>query len=183
MEKVKLIGIGIAIICAMVTGGCGGGQSSASTTAQKDPYPKGPTRQFYIPGGENGIQIYGHEGTPAERRQASAVLEGWTRARAAKRWAKDCSYLSQTYKTSLVKKDAYVVTNGQVKTCPAALHYFGSEASGTVGYNMAGPVASLRVGEGRAYAQYHGRGGTDWYVPMERDGNEWKVAVSAPLPR
>jgi len=181
----KLIGIGALIMCSLATGGCGGGDpTDSSTGGQPDAvYPNGPTRQFYIPGGDNGYQLYGHEGTPAERRQASEVVERWTRARAAKKWAQDCSYLSRTYKHSLVKKDAFVVTNGRVKTCPAALRYFGPQASGTVGYNMAGPVASLRVGEGTAYAQYHGRGGTDWIVPMEREGGEWKVALSAPLPR
>jgi len=31
---------------------------------------------------------------------------------------------------------------------------------------MTGPIDSLRIGEGRGHAQYHGRGGRDWIVPV-----------------
>jgi hypothetical protein len=173
------------ILGAAFAVGCGGGSSTTSASKEKtvnwSEYPPGPTRQFIVPGGDNIVQTFGREATPAERKQASATIAAWMRARAVQDWAKDCSYFSSGY-TKNITTDAHGVTHGRVKSCPEALAYFKHEASGDYVNNFT-KVASLRIGEGHGYAQYHGNDGKDWIVPVENNGGEWKVSIATPIGR
>jgi len=177
----------LALVLAVAASGCGG--SGASTTEDSrtvsDPlaeYPEGPTREFIVPGGDNAVQTFGREATLAERKQASRVIHKWMRARAAQDWKKDCSYFSRRYAKELTA-DAHEVSEGQVKSCPAALAYFGHVASGDYKNNLSGPIDSLRVGDGHGYAQYHGRDGKDWVIAVEREDGRWKVSIATALDR
>lgn len=168
--------------------GCGGGKATgeAETTAKQErlyPWLKGPTREFLIRGGDNAVQTFGREATKAEREQVSEVIQAWMKARAAQDWAKDCSYFSRKYIHRLVAEDATQVSGGKVKNCPQALAYFGHEASGSYKNTFAGSIASLRVGEGHGYAQYHGNDGHDWVVPVEKQGGKWLIIVATPIGR
>ncbi len=174
-----------AALLAAAFAGCGGGSTSAADTskqAQLYPWLKGPSRQFLIRNGDNVVQTFGREATPAERAQLTRVIHGWLRARAAQAWAKDCSYFAPAYARSLTL-DAHRVTGGKVKTCPQALHHFGHEASGSYKNNLEGPIVSLRIGEGHGYAQYHGNDGHDWIVPVRRQNGEWLVSNATPIGR
>lgn len=178
-------GWGVALLILIVGSvGCGGGSSTGTEETKEVLYPrvKGPSREFLIPGGDNIVQFFGEEATAAERAQASRVIHAWTRARVAKNWAVDCRYLSREYKKVLVN-DANAVTEGRVKSCPQALDYFGPLASGKPVNTLTGPIDSLRVREDEAFAQYHGRAGIDWIVPMDREGGKWLVANSTPIDR
>lgn len=188
------------IILAALAPGCGGGDSGGSSPS--DPfagYPKGPTREFIVPGGDNAVPEYGREATPVEREQASAVIEKWMRTRAAKDFAAECRYFSRGFIKGFVQGDAERASEGRVKTCPQALDYFGSRASGDFKNTLTGPVDSLRVPDpepagdhtnppGQAvveqgFAQYHGKGGVDYQIPMNRERGRWWVAAAAPLNR
>ena len=176
------------LMAALLLAGCGGGGDSTSTASKEktvdwSEYPPGPTRQFVVPGGDNAVQTFGREATPAERKQAAAIIGAWMRARAVQDWAKDCSYFGRGYSKNITT-DAHGVTNGRVKSCPEALAYFKHEASGDYVNNFKGTtVASLRIGEGHGYAQYHGTDGKDWIVPVERNDGEWKVSIATPIDR
>jgi hypothetical protein len=165
--------------------GCGSSSSSEAARTEPRLYPwlKGPTRQFLILNGDNAVQTFGREATKAEREQASRVILAWMKARAAQDWEKDCSYFSRAYIHSLVATDARRVTNGRVKNCPQALEYFGHKASGSYKNNLAGPIDSLRVGEGHGYAQYHGNDGHDWVISVNREDGKWWVSIASPLGR
>ena len=176
------------VICFTAVAGCGGDQETdgSEADAQQErlyPFLKGPTREFLVPEGDNAVQTYGREATKAEREQASRVIEAWMRARAAKDFEKDCSYMSRAYRHNLVQEDAFHVSNGRVTNCPEALAYFGPEASGDFVNTMKEPIASLRVAEGHGFAQYHGNDGRDWVVPVDREDGRWKVATAAPIDR
>src|SRR5215212_480451 len=167
--------------------GCGGsggsaGTEAATTSAPLAGYPKGPTREFIVPGGDNIVQLFGREAAAAERKQASRVIQGWMQARAVQNWRKDCSYWSRGARRVIIE-DAHSVTGGRVKNCPQALDYFGHQASGNYKNTLAGPIDSLRVGEGYGYAQYHGNDGRDWIVPVDRQAGQWLVAIAAPIER
>jgi hypothetical protein len=187
-EVVKLGAAVVLLVVAMLGAGCGNGDSSsvAGTTAKREPlYPwlKGPSREFLIRGGDNAVQTFGREATKAEREQASRVIRGWMKARAAQDWAKDCSYFSRRYIRVLVAEDATEVSHGRVKTCPQALAFFGHEASGSYKNNLTGPIDSLRVGEGHGYAQYHGNDGHDWVIAVDRERGRWWVGIAGPIGR
>lgn len=172
-----------ALLLLGLIGGCGDGGSATTTAATRPfPYVTGPTRQFLVAGGDNAIQLFGQEASPAERREASRVIHGWMAARADARWRSDCRYLSRAYRRTLVT-DAHGVSGGRVTSCPAALRFFGAKASGNRVNTLTGPIDSLRVGEGHGYAQYHGPHGVDWIVPMDRENGHWKVAIASPVNR
>jgi hypothetical protein len=176
----------LAILALAVAGsGCGGGSGSTDAATTSDPlaaYPEGPTREFVVPGGDNVIQTFGREATPAEREQASRVIHKWMQARAVQDWKKDCSYWSKAARKTITE-DAHSVTDGRVKNCPQALAYFGHDASGDYKNNLDGPIDSLRLGEGHGYAQYHGSDGRDWIVPVDGEGGKWLVATATPIER
>ena len=176
----------VVALCLLAAGGCGGDSSRLEEGQGKAPfYPwvKGPSREFLVRGGDNAVQTFGREASQAEREQASRVIENWMRARAAKDWKKDCSYLSRRYVHVLVAEDATQVSGGKIKTCPKALAYFGPYASGNYKNTLAGPIDSLRVKGGQGWAQYHGRDGHDWVLSMDREAGKWWVSIAAPIER
>jgi hypothetical protein len=183
----KLVAGFALLLVATLALGCGTGDSSTVTNATEKqelyPWLKGPTREFLIDGGDNAVQTYGEEATKTEREQASEVIQAWMKARAAQDWAKDCSYFSRKYIHNLITTDAMVVSHGKVKNCAQGLAFFGHRASGSYKNNLTGPIDSLRVAEGQAYAQYHGNDGHDWVITMEREGGKWLIANSTPVGR
>lgn len=181
--------LALGLIVAIAAGGCGGGSADPSKedTVDWSIYPPGPTRQFIIPGGDNAVQIFGDEGTAAERKAASRVINAWLHARKAKNWAKDCSYFTSYYAKTLTA-DAHDVSDGKVNNCAEALAYFGKYASGAGHDTLDGVVDSLRVdtnaaGHTAAYAQWHGTDGNDYVVPMDKEGGTWKISHSRPFNR
>lgn len=168
----------LAVMAAASMAGCGAGNSAA-----EGPGPSArPTQEFIIPGGDNTIQYFGREGSEAERAEASDVVQAWDRTRAGRDWQGDCRYLSRSY-TQTVVLDARHTSKGKATNCVQALAFFGSVASGSSEPTTTGPIDSLRVSHGTGYAQYHGRNGVDWIVPLEKEHDRWKVAVTAPVDR
>ncbi len=175
----------MALLLLAAVGGCGSDSSSSGEEREEAFYPwvKGPGREFLVPGGDNAVQTFGREASKAEREQASRVIAEWMKARAAKNWKKDCSYLSRRYVHILVAEDATLVSGGRIKTCPRALAYFGPQASGDYKNTLTGPIDSLRVRDGMGWAQYHGRDGRDWVLSMDREDGRWWVSIAAPIDR
>ncbi len=178
--------LGLTLLMLLLAGCGSGGDATTGSGEGEDaryyPWLKGPTREFLVPEGDNVVQTFGDEATAAEREQASRVIHAWMKARAAKDWEKDCSYMSRIYRRILTV-DAHGVTDGKVKSCPEALAYFGSAASGNFVNNLAGPIDSLRVKGKQGFAQYHGNDGRDWVVPMDKENGKWKVRTAAPIDR
>ncbi|HEX5592852.1 MAG TPA: hypothetical protein VFX35_05845 [Solirubrobacterales bacterium] len=189
MGEIRKFLLLIALLaCCMAEFGCGGDEATGEQDAEAKeerlyPWLKGPSREFLIRDGDNVVQTFGREATEAEREQVSKMIQAWMRARAAQNWAKDCSYFSDEYIHILVDTDAVSVSEGKATTCPKALAFFGHQASGSYKNNMAGPVVSLRIGEGHGYAQYHGNDGHDWVVPVEKEDGKWWVANATPIGR
>jgi hypothetical protein len=187
MSKNLNLAVGIALLVIMGIAGCGSDSStraSDGTSVEKEIYPQvtGPTREFLVDGGDNIVQLAGTEGTEAERQQVSRLIDLWMRARAAEDWKAECKYLARSFQMTLVA-DAYRASNGRANSCPEAFEYFGEAASGDGVNTFPGKVPSLRV-EGRtAWAQYHGRDGKDWIVPVAKENGEWMVAIGFPLDR
>ena len=181
-EKLKLATLSVAAVLALA--GCGDGSETSAAKDEKVLYPwlKGPSREFLIRNGDNVVQTYGREAKPAEKSQANRRIHTWMRARAATDWVEDCRQMSRAYR-KILTSDAYAVSKKKVKTCPGALNFFGEQASGDYANTLTGPIDSLRVAEDLAYAQYHGRGGRDWVVPMDLENGKWWVAIAAPIGR
>lgn len=175
--------IALALVAALVGTGCGGGSGGgASSSAEKVAYPEGASREFYVPGGDNLIQFYGREASAAERERASSSIEAWMRARAASRWAMVCRY-SDAATADYASRTASEIAKRKITDCTKAMAVVFARTERSPANTMTGPIDSLRVGEGRGYAQYHGRGGRDWIVPVTREEGEWKAATFDPVDR
>lgn len=177
--------LSLVLLVLLGAAGCGGsdGDTEAPDPSQDVAYPKGPTRQFYDPGDDNAVQLYGHEAAPALRRQIGSTVQAWLRARAAGNWDRECRYLSQET-VKYATDGATTVGQREVRSCDAALAILavkGQKVSRR--YNMAGSVPSVRLGEGHGYAQYHGNDGRDWVVPVKREDGAWKVSTLDPVDR
>jgi hypothetical protein len=186
MQRLKILLL--LMLFSLVTGtvfGCGSGNSDTVETSSSDVYyPKGPTREFFVVGGDNAVQLFGHEATGGERAQGSKVIERWMRARAAKDHATECVYLARSFVSEFVV-EATKVSKGKATTCPQALAFFGTSAGGVNHFDdtTTGPIDSLRIEGGQGYGQYHGNDGHDYIVPMAREGGEWKVSTASPFDR
>jgi hypothetical protein len=182
--------VALVLVALIVAAGCGssgsdptGSSGTKEETVDWSIYPSGPARQFIVPGKDNAVPTFGWEATPAERKEVTALVAAWMRARAAKDLGKDCSYLSRKY-SAYITRDARGVSDGKVKTCPQALAFFGKEVSGNYGNTFGnGPVVSLRINRTHGYALYHGNNGNDYVVAVDKEGGKWKIAIGMPLGR
>jgi hypothetical protein len=172
------------ILAAAISVGCGGRGSSTATSHGGDTVTRasgavqsdtGAGDGFIVPGGDNSIQRFGREAPASERKAASEVLESYMQARASEQFVEECIYLARTAVEPLEK-----LAPSAPRGCVVALSALGSSAS-TGSDAMIGPVGSLRIGGGRAFALYHGSGGIDYVMPMVKEGGAWKVASLAPI--
>jgi hypothetical protein len=162
--------------------GCGSDAETEDQPQRLYPRLHGPSREFLLPGGDNVVQFFGQEAPAAEREEVSKVIHAWMRARVAKDWAMDCKYLSDIY-SRRITNDARSVSDGKAKTCAHALAFFGTQASGTSGNTLTGPIDSLRVRGVKAFAQWHGPHQIDWILPLRNENGIWKVEGASPSER
>lgn len=190
MPKLTLALVLSALLALAVTA-CGGGGSASSSdaAAAAKAEPTGakataegtdaaePSATFRTPGGDNSIQTFGVEAAPGERRAASTVLEAYMKARSGQDWTGACLQLAPAAFEALEK----LVAPGS--GCAGSLAEIFSRLTPSAWDNtMSGPIAALRREGGNAFALYHGTAGSDYFIQMNREGSEWKVAALEPTP-
>jgi len=181
-------GLLVLAACGGSSGGTSSGESSgastdgSSTTASSADPGAEPSAEF-VGKGENGtLAKRGKESSVADREAASKVLEESFEARAAHAWAAQCGTLTaKAVKT--VEEEAAQNAKGKSKPkgCASSLESIGKTAPESVLENpMTEPVAAMRISKGEAFAFFHGKGGKDYVIPLEKEGSEWKVNALAP---
>src|SRR3954451_17224327 len=108
----------LAVLAAIGCGGSSGGEGS--DPAMEVTSPKEPTRQFYVPGEDNSVQLFGNEATPAVRNRVSGVMQAWMRARAAVNWKEDCRHLTRET-VDYATNGASTLGQRKVRDCDEAL--------------------------------------------------------------
>lgn len=176
-------GIFAVMVAGIVLTGCGGGSSSNATAndtssaneveASKPNEPE-PSKAFLK--SKKGIAKFGEEASAKEREAASEVLEENLQAREAGDWATQCATLSpRGVKEVEVGAVALGVNGGgcakELKGRAEPLQRSKSVRVNT----LTGPIDALRFKGTRGYALYHGVGGRDYAMPMEKVDGEWKV--------
>jgi len=142
----------------------------------------GGSRGFIVPGGDNSVPNFGEEASGSERRQASRELQRYLEARATGHAKAACAALSAEA-VEQVEGLSATLPGAESSSCAAVMRVIvkrtpASERSNT----MTGPVASLRIEGNEGFALYHGTKGTDYTIPMAREGATWKVAGLMPFP-
>jgi hypothetical protein len=209
MRGVRKLLLVLALVALMATGlaACGGGDGDDSisssnpapaqektATAPQRSTPEDSAKQgsgkdsstdegsasFRTQGGDNSIQDYGGEADRAEIDAATAVLRSYLDARASADFAKQCVYLA---KGTVAPLEEFAKRSSQLKGkgCAEILSALVSNASTAALTNtLTGDLASLRIEGKRGFALYHGDEDVDYFVPMVKEGGEWKVAALSP---
>ncbi len=152
----------------------GGSSSGAEGSTAAEAGSSKPAAGFVKKGANNSLAEFGTEAPAEEREAASTVLEENLKARASGDYATQCESLSAR---SLKKIEE---NSGPLGKQPCA-QKLGAEAkkapTGLLEDTMTEPVAALRVKGNRGWALYHGKGGKNYAMAMEKEANgEWKVA-------
>lgn len=176
----------IVVSCLLVLSACGGSSSDATsggttdTTAASSGGEAGNPSEFVGKGKNGKLAKQGKEASTAEREAASKVLEENLEARAAGDWTGQCESLNVKIREGIVR----VAPKGQAKSvalCATSLEGLAKNASKEILENpMTGPVAVFRIKGNQGFAFFHGSGGKDYVMPMEKEGSGWKVTSLVP---
>lgn len=174
------LAIGLAMAAIVASSGCGSSSSAEPSPAS--------AAEFNMPGTkENKFTGFGQEANAEEREAASEVLEQNMQARAEGEWESQCSTLNAFVLGQLEKSSARF-SPGVKKDCPDELKAQAeplAQSKAIRANTMTGPIDVLVVRGRRGYALYHGTGGKDYAMQMEKGTNgEWKVGslVTTELP-
>lgn len=169
----------LAVIVAVLASGLtacgdddsGGANADRPTTAQAAAGESRSGSASFDTDGHKKVLNFGREAGPAEVAAAEAVLAGYLRARAKLDGQAACSYVSRLSVRFLSN------TPPDLEECAESFVASAREIPGPERVStMTDGLASLRVEGDRAFALYHGAAGVDYYVPMVKQGGEWKLA-------
>lgn len=161
--------------------GGSGGSGSSSPGSAVEPAPLrvsgGGSAPFREPGGDNSIQDFGSEGDESELEEAAKVTHDFLVARANEDWATACSYFSKT----MVKQLEQLASQSEQlrdKGCSPILDALtASVPSATRKALTEVDAVSLRYDDERAFLLYHGAEGIDYFMPLVREDDAWKVSA------
>jgi hypothetical protein len=166
---------------AQQSGGPGGRGNSPEPRFSPHPHDDtgGGAAQFETKGADNSIEESGAEASRPEFSQAAAALHGYLDARAAGAWAAACSYMAAGVTSSLRELGA-----GEGRADCAGLLASLSAGVPQIALHEAAvaDVGSLRVEGDRGFLLFHGAHKAALFIPMAREGGEWKVAALTPSP-
>jgi hypothetical protein len=156
-------------------------QEGGAEEPESEPSSEEGSASFRVKGGDNSIQNYGEEADSSEVEEVNAILSGYLDARAAGQWAKSCTYLAATSVQPL-QRLAESSPKLEGKGCGAILGALSAGLPKSARASSLGEegIASLRAKDEQAFALYHGTDGKDYFVPMRREGDEWKVGSMIP---
>lgn len=180
-----------ALLAAILAVGCGGssgasdpaGDGTSDSAADKADEVElasadegEPSRTFLKKKGKNKIATFGAEASAKERAAASAVLEENLQAREAGDWSAQCATLSVAAKkdNKEIAEIQGVAGGGCAKELQERAQPLQISKQSRVN-TLTGHIDALRAKGDRGWALYHGTGGTDFAMSMEKEGGEWKV--------
>jgi hypothetical protein len=135
---------------------------------------------FRTPGGDNSIQDFGDEADETEREAASVVVLAFMQARTAGDWEAVCLQLSSA---ALAQIDQLADRSVQLrgKDCAELLETLVGNAPAAARANtIRGGIDSLRFDGESGFALYHGTDGRDYYLPLVKEGESWRVGALGP---
>jgi hypothetical protein len=155
-----------------------GGDDSSSGGSQSSSAGEG-SAPFRTKGGDNSIQDFGDEADSGEREAAETNIEAYLEARAKGDWAKSCEMLAAG---AIKPLEQLAQSSPQLKGkgCAAIIGALSSQLPASSRANpLTQGVASLRIEGDQGFALFHGPHGTDYFIPLAKEGDQWKVAALA----
>lgn len=140
----------------------------------------GGAGQFKVKGGDNSIQEFGDEGSEAQLSEAATALHGYLDARAERAWSAACSYLDAAV-TKQLSAHLQQSQEGAAPSCAALLAgLYGGLPEAALREAAVADAGALRSEGDRSFLLFHGARGTVYFMPMAREGGDWKVEAIAP---
>lgn len=172
----------LAMIVALAFAGCGGGGDGGTATGTSKSLPTSqPGSKAAAPGvptsryGDNSIQTWGLEASSAKRAQATAIVQSYLDARAARDWGRVCSLLAAKPRAEQSRFAGGV-------SCAKAMRSFASDASTAALREEAEiEILSFRVGPKYAFLIYRRPDGV-YATALTREGGDWKLISVTPNP-
>jgi hypothetical protein len=134
--------------------------------------------EFETPGGDSSIARFGEEGTQRELEEAATALHGYLDARASGNWARACSYLSAGMSRSLAELTGS--QGGRAPACPKLLASLSAQIlASSLREAAVADIGALRRQGSHGFLFFHGAHQIDYFIPMVRVGDDWRVAAIA----
>lgn len=142
----------------------------------------GGSQQLMTKGGDNSIQEFGSEPSASEFEQAATVLHEYLDARAVGAWRVACDRLSPRVARELARQLGSEA-GGSKAGCAQVLRGLtaGLPTSGVREAAIA-DVRALRAEGSGGYLLYRGADGQNYFIPMAREHDHWRVAAIAASP-
>lgn len=172
----------LVLLLALVPAACG--SDSSGTTGQAGSGSTAPApgaAEFRSQGEDNSIQEFGEEASGADLKQAAAALHAFLDARAAGEWDAACERLAPAVSAELVRQLG--AQGGEKLDCGEIL----AGLAGAVPPQALREAAEVDVGALRAegdsgFLLFRDARGEAFFVPVRREGGDWRVAAIAPSP-
>lgn len=162
---------GALLTFASCGGGSGDGSSSTASPSSSTDSDE-PSAEFAGKGENGELATAGTESTVEEREAASRVVEASLKARAEGDFEGQCETLGPELVKQLEERGNGIVK----KSCVESLEALANRATPASFKNpMTEPLAAMRVNGNLSFAFFHGAGGKNYVIPMEKEGSEWKV--------
>jgi hypothetical protein len=158
---------------------------AASAAGQDQQSPSAASHgsiQFRNPGGDNSVQEFGHEANGSELAAGAAALHGFLEARVRGAWSKACSYLSGSYKRTLLALGSGTPRSSG-RGCAVVLRTLSAAVPhAALAEAAVAEVGALR-GEGeRGFLLYYGAHHVPYGIPVARERGSWLLASIAGVP-
>ncbi len=170
-ETYIAIAAALLLIVSMVACGGGGAEDFAPKPHNDS---GGGAERFLVKGGDNTVQEFGAEASPAEFEEAAAALHNFLDARVERNWSAACTYLDRKLTKSLEEfESAYQrspTCAGGLKrsTNPRIMGELRDEAAQA-------DVFSLRAENVLGFLIFRATPHNVRVMSMNRDGGHWKV--------
>jgi hypothetical protein len=155
-----------AVLVAALLGACGSSGSDSGSDQFRDQT-------------KSAILDFGEEGGESELEEGAEVVQGFFAARARADWASTCAQLSR----SVLDKIEHLATSAtelEDKSCPSFLAAFTRLSAQERKESTIVDAGSLREQGQRAFLIYYGGGEVVYAMPLDREGNGWKIASLSP---
>jgi hypothetical protein len=177
---------GLAVIVMLLISGCGGSAASSrqSSTSAKDVNEASHLRALSFTNDKRAATYvtFGREGSEVEREEASKVLTENLEARQKGDFVTQCATLSPLAVESVINPEGIPKVKSELgpRACPRKLKALATPLSKSTAIRvntLDGPIDAFRTDGKKAYALYHGTGGKDYAIEMEKIHGGWRVGA------
>jgi hypothetical protein len=177
----------LVIVASASTSACGGGRAAPRTSSRVPAASQSslvgdtdaPSDKAYD-GDDNSIHYYGRPATVAEEQAVARLVERYYAVAAARDGARACSLLHPMLAGSVVEQygGSFGPPELRGKTCAVVMSKLFKEHRNRLAVDAATlRVTGVRVGGGQGYALLSWAEMPIGYIPIRREGDEWKVGA------